>query len=232
MRRDDPEAVPLAPTATLPASCDQVIEALSPLITAERLARIEAVIQRRMRSVVPILDAIDGPHNVAAVLRSADAFGLQEVHLIEGPNEFLVHRRITQGADRWLDLVRHDNPHTCIATLRARGFKVYVATMEGTVTPEQLANVGKLAIVFGNEKIGVRGALTTLCDESYAIPMQGFVESLNVSVAAAITLYAATRGRQSDLTEMERDQLRARFMRLSVPRADEIVAEHLVRQRT
>lgn len=229
MRRDDPDAHALAPSARLPASARHVIEALGPLITAERLGRIDSVVASRMRSVVPVLDAIDGPHNVAAVLRTADAFGLQEVHLIEGPNEFLATRRITQGADRWLDLVRHPSPHACVAALRSRGYKVYVATMEGTVTPEQLCSVEKLAVVFGNEKTGVRGAMTDLYDERYAIPMQGFVESLNVSVAAAITLYSATRGRKSDLTAEERDELRARFMLLSVPRADEVVAEHLGR---
>jgi tRNA (guanosine-2'-O-)-methyltransferase len=84
--------------------------------------------------------------------------------------------------------------------------------------------------VFGNEHAGVSEELRHLADGTYAIPMQGFVQSLNVSVAAAITLFAATRGRPGDLEASERQLLRARYTLLSVPRAGEIVAEYQRRQ--
>ena len=229
MRRDDPQAAALLPSTPLIASAHIVLAALRPLLTEERVARIDTVVGRRMRSVVPVLDALSGPHNVAAILRSADAFGVQEVHLLEGPQDFLASRRVTQGAERWLDVVHHANPHACVATLRARGFQVYVATMEGSITPEALCHVPRLAVVFGNEHKGVGTALTALCDGHYTIPMQGFSQSLNVSVAAAITLYHATRGRKPDLSDEERDELRARFMMLSVPRAADVVAEYVGR---
>src|SRR4051794_37678964 len=110
MRRDDPDAGQIAPAISLPAAPERVIEALEPMLTDERRVRIEACLSRRTRAVVPVLEAIDDPHNVAAVLRSADAFGIQEVHLIEGPQEFLAARSITQGSERWLDVVRHRDP--------------------------------------------------------------------------------------------------------------------------
>jgi tRNA (guanosine-2'-O-)-methyltransferase len=230
MRRDNPDAGELASAPELPADPQSVIEVLAPLLTAERLARIEACLAQRTRSVVPVLDAVDDPHNVAAVLRTADAFGIQEVHLVEGAKTFLASRRVTQGAERWIDLVRHPAPRACVATLRERGFQVYVASMEGNVAPEQLRDVTKLAFVFGNEQSGVRSAFAEICDGRCTIPMAGFAQSLNVSVAAAITLYCATRGRHGDLSVQDRLELRARFMLLSVPRADQVVREQLQRR--
>src|SRR5689334_13155530 len=118
MRRDDPQVEALARQRPLPASPAQVIAALEPLLSDERIARIDGVLARRTRAVVPVLDAVDDPRNVSAVLRSAEAFGLQEVHLVRGAHPFLASRLITQGAERWLDLCWHDGPEACIAALR------------------------------------------------------------------------------------------------------------------
>jgi tRNA (guanosine-2'-O-)-methyltransferase len=115
--------------------------------------------------------------------------------------------------------------------LRERGFRIYVATMDGELTPNDLAAIDKVAIVFGNEHAGVPEELTSLADGRYTIPMEGFAQSLNVSVAAAITLFAATRSRRPDLSPEERLDLRARYMLRSVPRADEVVAAHARRSR-
>jgi tRNA (guanosine-2'-O-)-methyltransferase len=229
MRRDAPEAQQLASRVPLPASPERVIAALAPLLTEERIARIDAVIARRTRSVVPVLDAVDDPRNVSAILRSAEAFGTQEVHLVRGPQAFLASRLITQGAELWLDLVWHDGPEACVAALHARGFRVYVASMDGARTPEDLPALGKAAVVFGNEKSGVGQAFAALADDRYTIPMRGFAQSLNVSVAAAITLYSATRARVPELEPEERDEMRARFMLLSVPRGEQVLAERLSR---
>jgi tRNA (guanosine-2'-O-)-methyltransferase len=230
MRRNHPEADELEAAAPLPTDPATVIEALAPLLEPDRAARIDAVVASRTRSIVPVLEAVDDPRNVAAVLRSADAFGIQEVHVIEGEQPFLASRRVTQGAELWLDLVRHRNAEACVAALRDRGFQVYVATMRGELAPEDLQGIAKLAVVFGNEHAGASRALLGLCDGSYAIPMHGFAQSLNVSVAAAITLHAARRGRPGDLSSHEQAELRARFLLHSVPRAREVVAEHLRRR--
>ena len=110
-----------------------------------------------------------------------------------------------------------------------RGFRVYVATTDGDLAPDDLAAESKAAIVFGNEHAGVRQEVTQRADGTYSVPMKGFVQSLNVSVATAITLHAATRGRPGDLTASERTLLRARFMMLSVRHAEQIVLDHLRR---
>jgi tRNA (guanosine-2'-O-)-methyltransferase len=230
MRRDEPDNFDLAPPEPLPADPETVLAALDPLLTDARRARIEHVIAARARAVVAVLDGLIDPHNVSAVLRSADAFGVQQVHLIARADPFLASPRVSQGADRWVDVIRHASPRACVSALHALGYKVYVAAMDGALRPEALADAPKVAIVFGNEHAGVSEELRHLADGTYAIPMQGFVQSLNVSVAAAITLFAATRGRPGDLEASERQLLRARYTLLSVPRAGEIVAEYQRRQ--
>jgi tRNA (guanosine-2'-O-)-methyltransferase len=230
MRRDHPDAFEVTGAPALPATAGEVIAALRPLLTDERLARIDAILAGRTRSVIPVLDGVDDPHNVAAILRSAEAFGTQEVHLVEGTERFMASQRVTQGTDRWLDLVRHTSPQACVDSLHARGYAVYVATMNGGLTPDDLARVPRVAIAFGNEHVGVSDALARAADGHYTIPMRGFAQSLNVSVATAITLYGATRPRAGDLEPADMEALRARFMMLSVPRADEVVAQQLERR--
>lgn len=228
LRADPKDTFGLPRPSALPADPSVVVSALSPLITEGRLKRIEAVIAARTRSVVPVLDGLIDSHNIAAVLRSADAFGVQDVHVIEAHDQpFVASHRVAQGTERWLDIVRHDGPEACAQQLRERGYRILVASMDGEVGPADLRrSQDPVAVVFGNEHAGVSSALTNLADATYGIPMRGFVESLNVSVANAITLQAATEGRAGDLSADARLQLRARFMMLSVERADEIVAEH------
>ena len=225
--RFKPEDVfsPAAPAA-LPATAETVIAALSPLLTDARRSRIDAVVTQRTRRVVPVLDGLIDPHNIAAVLRSADAFGVQDIHVIEHTDPFLASHRVAQGTEQWLDVIRHHDARSCAVHLRERGYRLLWASMDGEITPENLNRAGRTAIIFGNEHAGVSVEAERLCDGRYTIPMRGFVESLNVSVANAITLQAATVGRSGDLSPGEQLTLRARFMMLSVDRAAEIVAEY------
>ncbi len=226
MRRYQAEVVSLyEPELPLPAPAAAVAAALEPFVSDHRKGRIETVIAGRTRRVIPVFERLDDPHNTAAVLRSCDAFGAHEVHVIADEERFVTSSRVAKGAERWLDLKRHETTPECVAALRSRGYKVLVAAMDGTHTPADLSALdGKVALVFGNEHRGVSDEMRALADGSYRIPMRGFVESLNVSVAAAITIHAATAGRESDLTDDERMELRARFYMLSVERSDEMVA--------
>ena len=225
MRRDAPELFSLNTGDPLPADPERVCAALEPLLTDERKRRIAEVIAARSLAVAPVLDGLIDPHNVAAVLRSAEAFGVQAVHLIESPQPFLASRRIAQGTHRWLDVIEHASAEACFQALHAQGYRVYVAAMDGEITPEALAAEKRVAIVFGNEHAGVSDQMRRLADGAYTIPMQGFVQSLNVSVAAALSLFAATRGRTGDLTPEQRRELRARYVFASVPNAHAIFEE-------
>jgi len=230
VRRDDPEAEPVPTPRALPAEPREVLDALEPMLSPERLARIDEVVRGRIGSVVPVLEEIADPHNAAAVLRTAEALGVQEVHVVEARHPFLVSRGVSRGTAHWIDLERHRDGRACIDGLHARGFRVLVASMHGTIGPEELARIPHVAVVFGNEHAGVTPSLRALADGTYCVPMCGFVESLNVSVAAAITLWAATRGRSGDLPDAAREALRARFVLESV-RDGELVVRELVRRR-
>ncbi len=211
----------------LPAPAAIVIEALGSLVTEARRARIEAVVDRRTFGVVPVLEEITDPHNASAVLRSADAFGVQRVHVIEGPHGFKAARAVSKGTDRWLDVVRHASAEACVRRLHAAGYQVSVATMGGTLSPSDLASLDRVALVLGNEHRGPSPAMRELANSTCAIPMAGFVESLNVSVAAAVLLFGATAGRGGDLTDDERQELVARYLMASVRDAERAVAQHM-----
>lgn len=227
MRRDDPDVYEVTGPPPLPAPARDVIAVLAPVVTPERLARIDAVIARRTRSVIPVLEDVTDPHNASAVLRSADAFGAQEIHVVPGPNGFRAAHAVSKGTHRWLDVVRHADARSCADHLHARGYTIAIAAMNGAFAPEDLRARGPVAIVFGNEHSGVSGAMADFADATLTVPMVGFVESLNVSVAAAITLYVTTRGRQGDLPENEREELRARYLLSTVRDSTRLVLERL-----
>lgn len=230
MRRDLAELFEVRSAEPLPASPATVIEALGSLLTERRRERIDAVVARRTRSAVVVLDGLFDPHNASAVLRSADAFGVQEVHVIEHADPLLISTRVAKGAENWLDLIRYSRAESCVQALRQRGFCIFVADAAGDLGLDEVAKVERAAVVFGNEHLGVSSELRAAADNTFAVAMRGFVESLNVSVAAALTLHALTAHRQSELSEVERDELRARFMMLSVPRARQVLAELLHRR--
>lgn len=210
----------------LPAPAATVIAALAPLVTEARLARIRAVVAARTFSVTAVLEDVADPHNGSAILRSADAFGLQSVHVIPGPNGFHAARSVAKGTHRWLDLYRHESAEGCVGHLHEQGFTVLVASMEGETPPEALGAIPKVAIVFGNEHRGPTPPMRDRADGTYAVPMRGFVESLNVSVAAGITLFSATRARDGELDETARETLEARYLLTCVRDAARVVRDY------
>ena len=118
-------------------------------------------------------------------------------------------------------------PDTCARALKSDGFAIYAAAMDGTHSLDDLREVPRLAVVFGNEHHGVSDAMRQHADGTFAIPMRGFVESLNVSVAAAITMQTLTGDGREPLSDARRRELLARFLMNSVKNADEIIAKTL-----
>ena len=226
VRPDDPDTYQVMGPPELPAPATLVIEALGPVVTQERMARIAEVVRQRTRDVVPVLEAITDPHNASAVLRSADAFGLQKVCAIEAAQGFVASRGVSKGSHRWLDVHRYRSAEACVGALKHDGYKVFVATIGGEVSVESLVDHPKVAVVFGNEHRGPSDTMHALADGTFEIPMSGFVESFNVSVAAAITLFALTRNRERGLPKRESEELTARFLMNSVRDAERIVAQY------
>jgi tRNA (guanosine-2'-O-)-methyltransferase len=190
----------------------------------ERKARIDAVVAGRTRTLTLVMEAFADSQNTNAVLRTAEAFGVQEVHVVEGPQKrFDRNKKVSQNADKWLEVVRWKETGPCLAALKARGFRIYATHLgEGSATLAGLSFAEPVALVFGNEHAGVSEEACRLADRCFAIPMRGFSQSLNVSVAVAICLARAVerreleRGAHGDLPPAELEALRERFYALSV----------------
>jgi tRNA (guanosine-2'-O-)-methyltransferase len=209
-------------------------------LLATRRQRIDAVVANRSRTLTVVMEAFCDPQNVNAVLRTCDAFGVQEVHVVEGPlKPYDRNKKISQNADKWLDVVRWRSTAECLDALAARGFALYATHLgEGSRALAELAFAGPVALVFGNESRGVSAEALARAHARYAIPMRGFVQSLNVSVAVAVSLAHAIerrerdRGRHGDLPEQEAAALRERFYLLAVKQRARIAKAERLAQRT
>ncbi|MBK6536038.1 MAG: RNA methyltransferase [Deltaproteobacteria bacterium] len=224
MRRTNPDLSDLTGAPALPYPAEDIIAALQEVVLPERLARLDEVAAARVSSVTVVLESVIDPHNTAAVMRTSDAHGIGEVHMIEQGTKPLLAKRVTRGCERWMDVMIHGSTPPCVEGLRARGYELWLADMSGTATLEQVALRPKVALVFGNEHLGASAEMRAACTGTFAVPMRGMVESLNVSVAAGIALHAVTKDRPGDLGEREVRALRARFLMESV-RSPELVIE-------
>jgi tRNA (guanosine-2'-O-)-methyltransferase len=194
------------------------------LLLEVRKERVDEVVARRTRSVIVVLDQLEDTFNMAAVLRTCEGMGLQEVHVIDNPEvPFEPHKKVTQGCDKWLDIVIHRDGPRCLAGLRERGYRLWASAIrEGGQSLFEIAFDQKIALIFGNERHGIREELIALADRTFWIPMRGFTQSLNISAAVSASVTRAIAWRQErfgpggDLTEAEAAELRQRFYALSV----------------
>jgi tRNA (guanosine-2'-O-)-methyltransferase len=186
------------------------------LLLAPRLERIEQVLAGRTRAFTLVLDQLEDAFNMAAVLRTCEAFGVQDVHVVENPHvHFKPNATVTQGCDKWLDVHHHQDFASCRAALK--GFRVLAsAVRDGAMSLTEIDFSAKTALVLGNERFGVRREVIDQCDGVFWIPMRGFSQSLNISAAASACVTRARLGRPGDLSPVEISILRERFQRLSV----------------
>lgn len=204
---------------------ERVIALLEPLVLGRRSERLRAVIDRRLESVQVVFDAPHDPHNGAAVMRTCEAFGVQFVNVVERKEAFLVSPTVTRGAEKWVDLRRFASASDALEAMTAAGLELVGAHPDGALAPEDLRDIPRLALVLGNEHDGIAADLAAACKRNVRVPMRGFVESLNVSVSAAILLSSATGGRPGDLPEADRRRLYARGLYFTVEKADEILGD-------
>ncbi len=212
---------PPGPSAAWTA--EGVISALEPLVLEERRRRLMATLEGRTKSLTVVLDHPHDPHNGSAVMRSCDAFGVQRIHVVTSHEAFAASKMVAKGSQRWVDIIEHQSPHTAVSALRAEGFQILVTHPEGRLVPRDLKSLPRVALVLGNERDGVGAELTAAADDTVRIPMRGFVESLNMSVTAAILIQGASEGRDGDLSEHERLNVYARWLRNTVPRSLEVL---------
>ena len=191
--------------------------------TDRRAQRIDGVLAYRQPSLTVVLENVHDPHNVAAVLRSCDAVGvlaLHTVYTVETPPANLA--RTTSGsASKWIDVIEHESIAACYTQLRSEGKRIVVAALDdGSVELHAQDFVQPVAVVFGNEQRGASDESVEKADGTVFIPMMGMVESLNISVACAVTLYEAMRQRRDaglydvpQLSDDERARVAAEWLR-------------------
>ncbi len=223
VRRDNPDVFEYRGAEALPLPVDDLLRLLTPLATDARLQRMRDVAAQRVRSVVPVLEGLSDPRNGAAIFRSCDAFGCQEVHLIDGRFPFALSQHVSRKTEQWIESRHFASIEDSLSLLKSRGHKLYFAAMEGERCPEDFPKDERVGLIFGNEHKGASDKARAMCDGTFRIPMHGFVESLNVGVAAAISLYSIVRARRGELSAVEQDEIVARFLWETVPRAREVV---------
>jgi tRNA (guanosine-2'-O-)-methyltransferase len=162
---------------------DAVVTALAPLLSAERMARIEAVLDRRLVGLTVVLENLYDPHNGAAALRSLEGIGLGAVHAIEASGPFRASPAVTIGCEKWVELHHHPDVDAARAALASAGMTLCAAVPGADMTVDDLPPLEPCALVVGNEHEGLTAAAVAVCTRRIAIPMHGFTRSFNLSVA-------------------------------------------------
>lgn len=166
-------------------------------MTPERFQKIQAVLNKRQPDLTILTDAVHKQHNLSAIIRSCDAFGVFAVHCIWASRQYRTFNNTAAGSGGWVNVHTYDSIKEGIETLQQRGFKVCAAHFSQQAKDYREYDFTQAtAILMGSELEGVSPQAAQLCDEHLIIPMQGMVQSFNVSVAAALLLSEAQRQRQ------------------------------------
>lgn len=165
---------------------------------ANRLARLRATLDRRQPDLRVLMEEVHKPHNLSAILRTCDATGVFQAHAVLPGRELEIHRHCSAGAGRWVRAVTHDDIQQGIQALQAEGLRVYAAHQSPqSVDFRQIDYTRPMAVLMGAERWGVSAPAAAAVDGHLTVPMMGLVESLNVSVAAAVILFEAQRQREA-----------------------------------
>lgn len=216
---------------------ETVVAALSPLLSPERVSRIEAVLDRRLVGLTVVVENLYDPHNGAAALRSAEGLGLAAAHAIEQAGPFRFASAVTVGCEKWIDLHHHRDVASCRAALDAQEITMVAAVPHAGATVDDIPPLEACALVVGNEHDGLTDEAQAACARRVEIPMYGFTRSFNLSVAVSLLVARmaerrrAALGRSGDLSPEVRAKWRARWYAQSIRGAAEIV-ERFVSEKT
>lgn len=213
---------------------------LEGFVTEKRKELFKTVLDQRTRHFTLVLENIYQQHNSSAVVRSCDIFGVQDVHVIENTYSSKVSRHVARGSQKWLTFHNYkkdtNNTEDCFHNLRQEGYQIIATTPHNDSCYLHDFDISKKsAFVFGVEKEGVSDYAMENADGFLKIPMVGFTESLNISVAAAIILEnLTTRLRQSEidwkLSEFEIKELYQEWIQKSIKNVDKIINHYLQSQ--
>ena len=185
-------------------------------MTGERIARLNAVLEKRQTNITVVLENVSDPHNISAVMRTCDAIGIQDIYVL---NTIIgKHKKwgakSSSSAAKWLTIHQHTDAKLCFEALRKQYNKIYTTHLSSdAVDLYDLDLTESVALVFGNEHSGVSEELISLSDGNFIIPQVGIIKSLNISVACAVSLYEAYRQKKLaghyNQQQLEGDALKA-----------------------
>ena len=210
-----------------------LINHLSGFVSRNRLELFQQVLDRRTRYITVLLEDIYQSQNASAILRTCDCTGIQDVHVVEDRNQYVINPDVSLGSDRWLSMYYYrqgiQNLDDAVLNLKGKGYRI-VATSprKAGSTPENFdLERGKAAFMFGTELNGLTARALQLADEFIRIPMEGFTESYNISVSAAVILYVTRKRLEGSsiewkLTEEEKADLRLDWLRKSIRLSEKI----------
>ena len=165
-------------------------------MTPERREKLLSVLQKRQTNLTVVLENVFDPHNEAAVMRTCDSVGIQDVYVINNrkPLKKKWGFRSGSGAKKWLTIHQFTEPEECFKELRTSYSRILTTHLgSDSVSLYDIDFTGSIALVFGNERFGVSEEARALSDGNFVIPQCGIIQSLNISVACAVTLYEAYR---------------------------------------
>ncbi|HEX7757817.1 MAG TPA: RNA methyltransferase [Niabella sp.] len=167
-------------------------------MTDERQQKLETVIRLRQPGLGIVLENVFDPHNISAVMRSCDAVGIQDVYILNTkiPRHKKWGAKSSSSAAKWLSVHQFENAAECFAVLKSKYDQVFTTHLSAdAVGLYDLDLVRNVALVFGNEREGVSEEIRELADGNFLIPQVGIIQSLNISVACAVSIYEAYRQR-------------------------------------
>jgi tRNA (guanosine-2'-O-)-methyltransferase len=168
--------------------------------TDRRVARLQSALRHRQPDATVVLEDVHDMYNVSAVLRSCDAVGIPGIHqlyTVEEPPRERFARRVAAGTAKWVTATRWDSVESCYANLRSQGMTILATAFSDTAVSVYDVDLTKpVALVFGNEMRGLTESAIALADDEIFIPMVGMVQSLNISVSCAVSLYELMRQRR------------------------------------
>ncbi len=194
-------------------------------MTPERAQRIREVVNNRQTNLGIVLENVHDPHNIGAVLRTCDSVGIYQVFILITdpritPERLEIGKKASSGAVKWMEIFYYQDVDACFREVKKRFEKIYGTHLDSeAVSLHELDLTQSVALVFGNEHDGISPEVLSYCDGNFIIPQMGMVQSLNISVACAITLYEAFRQRLEkgeyqngkNITEEEASRLEALY---------------------
>lgn len=184
---------------------DKLYRFLSEHLSEHKRNLFDRIAADRTKHICLVLEDLYQIQNISALFRSAESWGIQDVHVIENNNSFAVHKRIAKGAGDWLTVSRYnrtpDNSKTCFETLRKKGYRIAVTALSAdAVSLDELDFTHPTAVVLGTELTGASEYAISVADVKFKIPLYGFTESLNVAAAGAVIMrYAAEKIRKENI---------------------------------